>query len=288
MKNENKILIVDGMALLFRAYYASAYGGYIQKTAAGIPTNAVNGFVKYLWNAVLNFGPTHVVCCWDMGSRTFRTDLYPAYKGNRGAPPEDLIPQFDLVKDVVSAFHIPNIGLVGFEADDCIGTLSTLFSQDAHVTILTGDHDMLQLISDQVQVAIMLKGQSNYAVHTLETLLLERKLTPSQVVDIKGLTGDTSDNYPGVKGIGEKTALKLLQDYASIELILANLALLPTSVRLKIEADLDMLHLSRDLARIRCDVPITCLLEDCIWSPDFQKLSAKFLELEFKGLQQIG
>ena len=288
MKNENKILIVDGMALLFRAYYASAYGGYIQKTAAGIPTNAVNGFVKYLWNAVLNFGPTHVVCCWDMGSKTFRTDLYAQYKGNRGAPPEDLIPQFDLVKDVVAAFHIPNIGLVGYEADDCIGTLSTLFSQDAHVTILTGDHDMLQLISDQVQVAIMLKGQSNYAVHTLETLLLERKLTPSQVVDIKGLTGDTSDNYPGVKGIGEKTALKLLQDYASIELILANLALLPTSVRLKIEADLDMLHLSRDLARIRCDVPITCLLEDCIWSPDFQKLSAKFLELEFKGLQQIG
>ena len=288
MKNENKVLIVDGMALLFRAYYASAYGGYIQKTAAGIPTNAVNGFVKYLWNAVLNFGPTHVVCCWDMGSKTFRTDLYAQYKGNRGAPPEDLIPQFDLVKDVVAAFHIPNIGLVGYEADDCIGTLSTLFSQDAHVTILTGDHDMLQLISDQVQVAIMLKGQSNYAVHTLETLLLERKLTPSQVVDIKGLTGDTSDNYPGVKGIGEKTALKLLQNYASIELILANLALLPASVRLKIEADLDMLHLSRDLARIRCDVPITCLLEDCIWSPDFQKLSAKFLELEFKGLQQIG
>jgi 5'-3' exonuclease len=287
MENSNKILIVDGMALLFRAYYASAYGGYIQKTKDGRPTNAVNGFVKYLWNAVQAFTPTHVVCCWDMGSRTFRTDLYPAYKGNRGPAPEDLIPQFDLVKEVVSAFHIPNVGLAGYEADDCIGTLSTLFSPNAHVTILTGDHDMLQLISDQIHVAIMLKGQNNYAVHTLETLLIERKLTPAQVIDIKGLTGDTADNYPGVKGIGEKTALKLLQDYASIELILANLAVLPPSVRLKIEADLDMLHLSRDLARIRCDVPITCLLEECIWSPDFQKLSAKFLELEFKGLQQI-
>jgi 5'-3' exonuclease len=287
MSNENKVLIVDGMALLFRAYYASAYGGYIQKTKAGVPTNAVNGFVKYLWNAIQNFKPTHVVCCWDMGSRTFRTDLYPAYKGNRGAPPEELIPQFDLVKEVVSAFHIPNVGIHGFEADDCIGTLSAQFGAHMNVTILTGDHDMLQLVSDYIEVAIMLKGQSNYAVHTLETLLLEKKLTPAQVIDLKGLTGDTSDNYPGVKGIGEKTALKLLQDYTSIDLILANIALLPPSVRLKIEADLDMLHLSRDLARIRCDVPITCSLEDCLWSPDFQKLSDKFLELEFKGLQQI-
>jgi 5'-3' exonuclease len=287
MSNDKNVLIVDGMALLFRAYYASAYGGYIQKTKAGIPTNAVNGFVKYLWNAVQAFSPTHVVCCWDMGSRTFRTDLYEQYKGNRGAPPEDLIPQFDLVKDVVSAFHIPNIGLIGYEADDCIGTLSTQFAQHANVTILTGDHDMLQLVSDSIKVAIMLKGQSNYAVHTLETLLLEKKITPAQVVDLKGLTGDTADNYPGVKGIGEKTALKLLQDYESIELILANLAILPMSIRLKIEADLDMLHLSRDLARIRCDVPITCSLEECLWSPDFQKLSAKFLELEFKGLQQV-
>jgi 5'-3' exonuclease len=285
MNNDNKILIVDGMALLFRAYYASAYGGYIQKTKAGLPTNAVNGFVKYLWNAVEAFKPSHVVCCWDMGSRTFRTDLYALYKGNRGAPPEELIPQFDLVKDVVSAFQIPNIGLAGYEADDCIGTLAAQFSPSMEVTILTGDHDMLQLVSESVQVAIMLKGQSNYAVYSLESLLLEKLLTPAQVIDLKGLTGDTSDNYPGVRGIGEKTAIKLLQEYQSIDAILENIALLPASVRIKIEADLDMLHLSRDLARIRCDVPITCILEECLWSPDHQKLGIKFAELEFKGLQ---
>lgn len=287
MNDEHNILIVDGMALLFRAYYATAYGGYIQKTKAGVPNNAVNGFVKYLWNAVKAFNPTHVVCCWDMGVRTFRTDLYELYKGNRGAAPEELIPQFEMVKDVVAAFNIPNIGLSGYEADDCIGTLAVQFSQHSNVTILTGDHDMLQLVSEQIKVVIMLKGQSNYAIHTLETLLLEKKLTPAQVVDLKGLIGDTADNYPGVRGIGEKTALKLLQDYASIELILENLAMLPLKLRLKIEADLDMLHLSRDLARIRCDVPIVCDFAACIWAPDFQTVSAKFLELEFRGLQEV-
>ncbi|MBO9609213.1 MAG: 5'-3' exonuclease [Paenibacillaceae bacterium] len=283
-----KIMLVDGMALLFRAYYASSYSGYIQKTSAGLPTNAVHGFVKYLWDAVQTFRPSHVACCWDMGSTTFRTEKFDGYKANRGAPPDELIPQFDLVKEVAASFRIPNVGIAGYEADDCIGTLARQFGADGtDVLVLTGDHDMLQLIDERVSVAIMKKGASNYAVYTPATLLEERQLTPQQVVDLKGLMGDTSDNYPGVKGIGEKTALKLVQQYGSVEGILANLAELPKGVRSKIEAELEMLHLSRDLARIRCDVPLACAFEDCLWAYDRHEVISKFEELEFKGLKQL-
>ncbi|WP_135548683.1 5'-3' exonuclease [Paenibacillus cymbidii] len=283
-----KIMLVDGMALLFRAYYASSYSGYIQKTSAGLPTNAVHGFVKYLWDAVQTFRPSHVACCWDMGSTTFRTEKFDGYKANRGAPPDELIPQFDLVKEVAASFRIPNVGIAGYEADDCIGTLARQFgAEGTDVLVLTGDHDMLQLIDERVSVAIMKKGASNYAVYTPATLLEERQLTPQQVVDLKGLMGDTSDNYPGVKGIGEKTALKLVQQYGSVEGILANLAELPKGVRGKIEAELEMLHLSRDLARIRCDVPLACAFEDCLWAYDRHEVISKFEELEFKGLKQL-
>lgn len=152
-----KALIVDGMALLFRGYYANAYGGYIRKTKAGLPTNAVYGFVKYLLDACRTFNPTHIVCCWDMGSRTFRTDKFADYKGNRPEAPADLIPQFDLVKEVVSGLNIHNIGIAGYEADDCIGTLSKQLSAHMDVLVLTGDHDILQLIDERVQVVIMKK-----------------------------------------------------------------------------------------------------------------------------------
>ena len=283
------VLLVDGMALLFRAFYASALSGYIQKTSYGLPTNAVHGFVKYVWDAVQTFRPTHVVCCWDMGSSTFRTETFDQYKANRGEPPEELIPQFDLVKEVADSFGIRNIGLVGWEADDCIGTLAGTFANEgqAEVIILTGDHDMLQLIDDHVKVAIMKKGFSNYAVYDRDMLQEEKGLTPSQIIDMKGLMGDTADNYPGVKGIGEKTALKLLQDHRSIDGILENIASLPKGIRAKIESDLEMLHLSRDLARIRCDAPVTCSLEECVWAPNPEPIRRKFEELEFKGLMRL-
>ncbi len=224
----NSVMLVDGMALLFRLFYASSFSGYIQKTSYGLPTNAVHGFVKYFWDAIRTFQPTHVVCCWDMGSKTFRTQQFEAYKANRLAAPEELIPQFDLVKEVVESFGVPNVGLEGYEADDCIGTLAALYSgTGTGVMILSGDHDMLQLLSERVKVIIMKKGLSNYAVYDPDVLLVEKQLTPIQIIDLKGLMGDTADNYPGVKGIGEKTAVKLLQQYGSIDGIIENLSELP-------------------------------------------------------------
>ncbi|WP_269453039.1 5'-3' exonuclease [Paenibacillus elgii] len=282
-----RVLLVDGMALLFRAFYATSYSGYIMRTSAGMPTNAVFGFVKYFWDAVQRFEPTHIVCCWDMGSKTFRSEQFTEYKANRVDCPEELIPQFDLVKEVTSSFGVVNVGISGYEADDCIGTLAKHYSQDAEVYILTGDHDMLQLVAERVRVVIMKKGQGNYAVYSPESLHEEMQLTPKQIIDLKGLMGDTADNYPGVKGIGEKTALKLLVEYESIEGILENLALLPKGVRSKIETQLDMLHLSRSLATICCEAPVACALESCFWEMDRQTVLSKFEELEFRGLMKL-
>lgn len=284
---KGRVMIVDGMALLFRAFYATSYGGYIRKTRDGLPTNAVYGFLQYFFDAVSTFEPSHVVCCWDMGKGTFRSEKYDGYKANRIDAPLELIPQFDLVKEVVAELGVPNIGLVGYEADDCIGTLASCYSGESEVYILTGDHDMLQLVNDSVKVVIMKKGRSNYKVYDPAELLAERGLTPAQVIDLKGFMGDTSDNYPGVKGIGEKTATKLLTEYGTVEGVIENLHLLPKGVRAKIEADLDMLHLSRELAEIRCDVPVVCELAECLWELQRDTAARKFQELEFGSLMHL-
>ncbi|WP_414694638.1 5'-3' exonuclease [Paenibacillus sp.] len=278
------LLLVDGMAVLFRAYFASAYGGYVRKTKAGVPVNAIHGFVRYLFDAVRTYEPTHVAVCWDMSSKTFRTEKFAAYKGNRPEAPDDLIPQFDLVKEVVEALDVPNVGVLGYEADDCIGTLAKRYGEDIDVLILTGDHDLLQLVSDRVKVVMLKKGFGNYAVYDQSALLEEKQLTPAQVIDLKGLIGDSSDNYPGVKGIGEKTAIKLLSEYESIDGILANLDALSGSVKKKIEADLEMLHLCRELATIYCEVPLEFELDACRWAPDPERVGRKFDELEFRSL----
>src|SRR5690625_421184 len=197
------------MALLFRGYYATAYRGNFMENEEGVPTNGVYQFLRYFLDGMKTFHPTHIVCCWDMGSKTFRTEMYSNYKVNRAEPPEELVPQFDLVKDVVELFDIPNIGLENYEADDIIGTIATRYKEEAEIIIQTGDYDMLQLVQDHVKVAIMKKGIGNYDVYDENNFVEKKGLHPYQILDFKGFTGDSADNYPGVKGIGEKTALRL-------------------------------------------------------------------------------
>jgi len=288
MENQKKVLLVDGMAILFRAYFATSFTGKIRRTSSGVPVNGVHGFVRYFLDAIQTYQPSHVICCWDMGSKTFRSEQYEEYKSNRPAAPDDLVPQFDLVKEVVSSFSVPNIGVAGYEADDCMGTLSKVLGSDHEVIIVTGDHDMLQLVDEQVAVAIMKKGIGNYQLYTPVSLMEEKQLTAAQIIDVKGLMGDTADNYPGVKGIGEKTAHKLIQEYGSIEMILDSLESLSPTIRKKIEADVDMLHLSRKLATIYCEAPIGELnLEECLWSFNKDNVYAKFEELEFGSLAKL-
>ncbi|WP_071459912.1 5'-3' exonuclease [Bacillus massilinigeriensis] len=284
---ENKLMLVDGMALLFRAYYATAVTGQFMFNSKGMPTNGVYGFVKHLISAIAGFQPSHVAVCWDMGSKTFRNDLYPHYKANRKEAPIELIPQFSLARDIVDAFDIPNIGLAGFEADDCIGTISRNAPDSTAVLILTGDKDILQLIDHRISVILLQKGYGNYTVHNRESLYEEKGIWPEQMVDLKAFMGDTSDNYPGVRGIGEKTAIKLLEQYDNVEGVLSNLEALPKGQRMKIKNDLEMLHLSRQLAAIKCDVPVECKIEHAVYNPDSDKILQKFAEIELKGLHRI-
>lgn len=281
------ILLVDGMALLFRGFFATSFRGNFMRNSEGIPTNGMYQYLRYMLDAIETFNPTHVVCCWDMGSKTFRTEMLPAYKANRSAPPEELIPQFDRIKEIMDIFTIPNVGLVNYEADDCIGTLAREYAEANEVMILTGDHDMLQLVDAGIQVAIMKKGQGNYDVFTHENFLEKKGIVPKQVIDMKALMGDSADNYPGVKGIGEKTALKLVQEYETIDNMLENIDRLPKGVQAKIKANIEMLHLSRELAEIKCDVPISCGLEGALWDFDKALIGDKLRELKFNNLAKL-
>ncbi|MGN1400988.1 MAG: 5'-3' exonuclease H3TH domain-containing protein [Bacillus sp. (in: firmicutes)] len=286
MKTQTKpsFMLVDGMALLFRAFYATGMTGQFMYNSKGVPTNGVQGFLKHMLMAVDHFEPEHVAVCWDMGSKTFRTEMFADYKSNRSKPPEELIPQFDLVKEAVEAFDIPNIGIVGYEADDCIGTMARTFSQTHTMQILTGDQDFLQLIDEDISVILLKKGYGNYDVHDEQTFFDWKGIRPSQMIDLKGLMGDSADNYPGVKGIGEKTAIKLLQQYSTIDGILENLEGLTKGQRKKIEESLDMLHLSRQLAAIKCDIPLVCNIDDTLFHYDQEKVQSMVREHELKGL----
>lgn len=274
------------MALLFRAFYATSVTGQYMINSKGMPTNAVQGFMRHLLTAIEEMEPTHTVVCWDMGSKTFRNEKFDGYKANRAAPPVEMIPQFDLVKDVVTAFDIPNIGVIGFEADDCIGTIAKSMQDDLHVSVLTGDKDLLQLVDRQIHVNILQKGFGNYKTYSNDIFYEEYGISPRQFIDVKALMGDTSDGYPGVKGIGEKTALKLIQQFGTINELLSNLQQLTPSQRKKIEEDLDMLHMSRELAEIRCDVPLTFSIEESV----LKDISPEFLsyidELELKSIRR--
>lgn len=283
------ILLVDGMALLFRGYYATAYRGNFMKRTDGVPTNGVHQFLRYFLDGINTFEPSHVICCWDMGSKTFRTELFEGYKANRSEPPEELIPQFDLVKDVVDIFKIPNIGVINYEADDIIGSIANQYHGDYNIMIQTGDFDMLQLVKENVQVAIMKKGIGNYDVFNEVNFYEKRGLYPSQIVDFKGFTGDSADNYPGVKGIGEKTATKLLQTYGEANNVFKNISQLSKGIQANINENLDMFYLSRELAEIKCDLPVECSLDEAIVQLDPEAIDEqiKNLGIRFRSIAEL-
>ncbi|MEI5907261.1 5'-3' exonuclease [Bacillus spongiae] len=260
------VLLIDGMALLFRSFFATAVTGQYMMNTKGTPTNAVQGFIKHSLLATNYVNPSHVIVCWDMGAKTFRNELFDGYKANRDAPPVELIPQFDLAKEAAAAFNFLNVGLPGYEADDCIGTIAKQMGSDRKVSIVSGDHDLLQLLDEDINVHILQKGFGNYKTYTKHNFIEEKGITPLQFIDVKALMGDTSDGYPGVKGIGEKTAIKLVSEHRDIQGILTNLEKLTPSQQKKITNDLEMLHLSRKLAEIHCTVPIELSTDEAKWT----------------------
>ena len=256
---ENRVLLVDGMALLFRHFYATSLHKQFMYNSKGVPTNGIQGFVRHIFTAINEIKPSHVAVCWDMGQSTFRNEMYSAYKQNRPEPPEELIPQFDYVKDISDQFGFINVGMTNYEADDVIGTLAKSFSKNNEVHIITGDKDILQCTNEKVEVWLIKKGFNIYNRYTLTRFNDEYQLNPQQLIDIKAFMGDSADGYPGVKGIGEKTALKLIQTYGSVENVLSNIDKLTPAQRKKIESDKDNLTLSKRLAEIYTEVPLNSI-----------------------------
>lgn len=263
MKNTGKphILLVDGMALLFRSFFATSAMGRYFPNAAGVPTNGVQGFARHTMTATSLFKPTHMAVCWDMGAHTFRNELFDGYKAHRPEPAVELVPQFDMARSISELLGWKNYGIPGMEADDLIGSIVHSWDGKAEITIVTGDKDLLQLLRPDVRIAFTKKGFNIYDIYTDGRFIEEYGISPQQFIDKKAFTGDSSDGYPGVKGIGPKTALKLIKDYGSVDGVLNALHELTPAMRKKIETDREMLLLSRKLAEIHCGIEMKDSLE---------------------------
>jgi len=276
MSKGRRLYLVDGSYYIFRAYYALRG----LSNSKGFPTNALYGFVGMLKKLVDDASPEYLIVTFDKKGPTFRSEMYPEYKANRDAPPEDLVPQFPLFRDIVRGFNIPCIEEAGVEADDVLGTLAGKAAAEGfEVTIITGDKDLYQLVTDRVTLFEPMRER------TVGIAEVEKRfqVAPSQVADVLGLMGDSSDNIPGVRGIGEKTAGKLIAKYGSVEGVMDNLAdFKGKKMGEKLAQDREVAFLSRDLATIKVDLPIAFDKEAARFGdPDVPALSTLFRELEF-------
>ena len=282
MEEQAKFMILDGNSLIYRAFYAIP----LLTTSEGLFTNAVYGFFNMLTKILADEKPKCVAVAFDKGKVTFRTEQYEQYKGHRKPTPEELRPQFALAKEVLEAMDIPVYELEGFEADDLIGTVTRLAEEGGYRTlIVTGDRDTLQLVSPATEVLLTKKGISELERYNPEKIGERYGLTPYQIIDLKGLMGDSSDNIPGVPGVGEKTALKLVQEFGSMENLYENLDGLPPKLQERLLVNRDIAFLSKKLATIVRDVPYEVDLSLCHYGePDYGTLLAIFRKLEFRTL----
>lgn len=247
----DKTLVIDGMALLFRHFYATSFRNQFMHNDRDIPTNGIQGMIRHTFKIIEMTRPENLVVTWDMGKETIRNEWFEEYKANREAPPEEMIPQFDYVKEVIHDMGIYQLGIHGYEADDIIGTLAANYDD---LLIVSGDRDLLQLLGGSNEIWLTKKGFTEYNQYTEELFKEEYAITPSQFIDVKALMGDPGDGYFGVKGIGEKTALKLIREYGSIEHLIQNIDSLSKGIRTKILNDMSSLQMSYRLAKIITDV----------------------------------
>lgn len=285
-----KLILIDGNSLLHRAYHAFPP----LTTPRGELINAVYGFSAMLLTVLEKLGPTHVAVAWDVKGPTFRKIEYVEYKANRGPMDEDLASQIDRTKEVVEALNIPQFGIEGYEGDDIIGTLSKQATdeekeKDTQVVIVTGDRDALQLIKGkQIVVYLPIQNRSSQATVFDEEKVNEvYGLSPRQIIDLKSLMGDSSDNIPGVKGVGKVTATKLLVDFGSLKGVYENINNQRISPRMReiLVKGEEMGKQSFKLAEINRNAPLKINWEDCLLTNyDKKKAIELFTELNFKSL----
>jgi len=285
-----KILyLIDGHALAYRAYFALTSGGTTRwATSNGEPTAGIYGFANTLLHILEQEQPDYLAVSFDTG-RTFRHDLYPEYKATRAKMPEDLRGQIERIRQMVDAFNIPRVEVENYEADDVIGSLAVWAAQKESlgVKIITGDRDLLQLVTNRIVVALPNSRTNTAEEFFPEEVKQKLGVYPEQVVDYKALLGDTSDNIPGVKGIGEKTAVKLLEKYPTLDEIYAHLDEIGGRTAELLRAGKDSAYLSQDLARIRTDLKVKLDLtqaEISRFNP--QAVEDLFHQLEFRTLTQ--
>lgn len=279
-----KAILIDANAIIHRAFHALPPF----KTSNGELVNAVYGFTSMLLNIILSQKPDYIATAFDTG-KTFRHEEYEEYKATREKAPDELYHQFDRIKQVLKAFNIPIFEAKGFEADDILGTLAKKISKDPQILTLiaTGDKDAFQLVTDNVHILMPHKGFKESIIYTPVEVEEKMELKPAQVVDFKGLSGDSSDNIKGVQGIGKKTAIKLLQQYETIEGIYENISEIKGALHTKLTEGKEDALKSQMLATIITDMEIDFDLSKCkTHEINHSEVESIFAELEFKSLQK--
>lgn len=276
-----KVILVDGNNLLFRSYFATAYTGNTMRNSKGFPTNGLYGLVNMLNKIIREEKPEYMLVAFDKG-KTFRHEKYLDYKGGRNETPDDLKKQFSVAKKLVPLMGIKCFEIDNYEADDIIGTYSkmALIDPEFETTIVSSDKDLLQLINEETEVKLL--KQKDYIRMNEETFIDTYGIKPIRMIDLKGLMGDASDNIPGVKGIGEKTALKLLQEYDSLENVYDNIDNIKGATKQKLIDGKESAFMSKDIATIYNEVPVTYSLEELKYDgPDVNGLREIYSDLEF-------
>lgn len=275
-------MILDGNSMLFRAYYATLYT-HRMSTSSGLPTSAVYGFVLMLNKAIEVVKPDAILVAWDADKKTFRHEKYEAYKGTRKPLDEDLKLQFPIIREFLDAAGIMRYEISGYEADDIIGSMAKSHPE-LQTTILSSDRDLLQLIDTTTHALMMKKGITDMEMMNEETFKEKYNLSPIQMIDLKGLMGDSSDNIPGVAGIGEKTGIKLLSEYHTIEGVYENIDSIKGKLKEKLIAGKESALMSKDLATIytKMDLPFT--VEECAFQGYKDSVNDFFLKYEMKSL----
>ncbi len=274
-----KFVIIDGNSLINRAFY----GMPALKSLSGKPCGAIYGFINMMLSVVSSEKPKYLVCVFDAGKHTFRHDMFAEYKGTRGPMPEDLHSQLLDLKELLNAMNILTLEKAEIEADDIIGTLTRKFNQE--FMLISGDKDLLQLVNNNTTVWLTQKGITNVLKVTPEVLQSEFGLKPYQVIELKSIMGDSSDNIPGVAGIGKVGANKLITEYGDLDNIYANINSLAKGIQTKLLENKDMAYLSKKLATIKLDVDLNCSLEECELKLPFSKESYLIMQdLDFKSI----
>ena len=283
----DKLFLLDAYALIFRAYYAFIKNPRIN--SKGENTSAILGFVNTLEEVLAKEQPTHIGVAFDPAGGTFRHEAYPEYKAQREATPESIRFAVPHIKEILAAYHIPVLEVAGFEADDVIGTLACQAdARQIRTYLMTPDKDYGQLVTENVCIYRPSIGKNGAEIMGPEQVMAKWGLShPSQVIDMLGLMGDASDNIPGCPGVGEKTAMKLIQDFGSVENLLAQTDQLKGALQKKVTENTEQIRLSKWLATISTEVPVTLDMKTlAIQEPDKERLKALFEELEFRALTQ--